>query len=180
MKAMSDEIILAHYQRLREKLKIIAIIIWCIQNKCPTFVGQFSNKPEPKVMNTQVTHQKFGKGTVTAFDGRLVTVLFNNAGEKKLLAAMANLMVDGKPFVPKVNARVWVNPSNNKDIRVYFGGDTYAKIDVQDFKAFVEMNGTKGEDVATNYRDIMMSLDVNCLIVMNNGKHINTYTYNSK
>jgi hypothetical protein len=131
-------------------------------------------------MATQVSHSKFGTGEVVSFDGRLVTVNFNG-GEKKLLAKMANLTtLDGKSFVPKVSARVLVNPSSSNDVRLYFGGDAYAKVDVYDFKAFVELNGVDGADVATNYRDIMMMLNVNCLIQMNNGKHVNTYTYNSK
>lgn len=129
-------------------------------------------------MNTIVKHFKFGTGTVTNFDGRFVTVNFNGE-EKKLLAKMANLTDEkGKAFTPKVEARVWSNVEDGgKIIRIYFGEKFATVSSVSDFKLFVEMNDADHADIINNKREILNHFGVNCLIVMNKGKHIHTHTY---
>lgn len=128
-------------------------------------------------MKTQVTHSQFGKGEVTSFDGKFVTVLFDGE-EKKLYAKIANLEnADGSEFVPKQEVKIWVNPSNQNDVRLYFG-DRFSTINQSSKKAFIEVNGVDVVDIMMNKAEICIALELSCLILMDGKKHIDTYYYN--
>jgi DNA helicase-2/ATP-dependent DNA helicase PcrA len=50
------------------------------------------NRPIPKFeIGDEVSHPKFGEGTVIEFDGKAVTVIFGEAGKKRLAAGLAPL-----------------------------------------------------------------------------------------